>query len=179
MRKDAARNRARIVDAAREVVARGGPLALNAVARAADVGVGTVYRHFPTVDELEEVLVWGAFGELADALRAAGDGRLDSVLSMHFGLLVEDELFERVTARAVPVLAETALLRQDLVDGLTTLLDRARSAGEVRAEVDAATVLVLVCGVAHGVRDAGMSPRDPQAQVVLRVLLDGLRPPGG
>lgn len=175
LRKDAARNRARIVDAARRVVAGGEPLALNAVARCADVGVGTVYRHFPTVDELEEVLVWDKFAQLADGLRAADGARLESVLSLHFALLAEDELFEKVTSRTTPALQETALLRRELVDGLTVLLDQARSAGEVRAEADAPTVLTLVCGLAHGVRNANLSPRDPQAQVLLRIVLDGLR----
>ncbi|MFS0699015.1 TetR/AcrR family transcriptional regulator [Cellulomonas sp. 179-A 4D5 NHS] len=175
LRKDAARNRARIVDAAREMAARGEPLALNAVARAADVGVGTVYRHFASTDELEEVLVWDRFEELAEIMQAPGSARLEAAVSAHFALLAEDELFERVTSRAAPALDQTAAMLTDLVDGLAALVAEARSAGRVRADVDAPEVLVLVCGLAHGVRSAGLTPASASAQTLLHVVLDGLR----
>ncbi|MBB2923635.1 TetR/AcrR family transcriptional regulator [Cellulomonas cellasea] len=175
LRKDAARNRARIVDAARESVARGEPLTLNAVARAADVGVGTVYRHFGCVEELEEVLVWDRFDELAEIMQAPGSARLEAVVAAHFALLAEDELFERVTSRAAPALDRTAAMRTSLVDTLALLVAEARSAGRVRAGVDADAVLVLVCGLAHGVRSAGLAPGSASAQTLLQVVLDGLR----
>lgn len=187
LRKDAARNRARIVDAARDMAARGEPLALNAVARAADVGVGTVYRHFGSTDELEEVLVWDRFEELAEIMRAPGraagpaagsapgPARLEAVVAAHFALLAEDELFEKVTSRAAPALEQTAAMLASLVDGLAVLVAEARSAGRVRAEVDAPEVLVLVCGLAHAVRTAGLAPRSAPAQTLLHVVLDGLR----
>ncbi|WP_338075000.1 hypothetical protein [Kineococcus vitellinus] len=127
------------------------------------------------VAELEEVLVLDRFEELAEVLRAPGASRLEEVLSAHFALLVEDELFEKVTARAAPALARTAAVRQGLVEDLAALLDRARAAGEVRAEVGAPEVLLLVCALAHAVRGAGLPPGAPRAQALLRVLLDGLR----
>jgi len=82
LRKDAARNRGRIMDAARALVNDRKPLQLNAVAQAADVGVGTVYRHFPTpearsifeqingvykkVDDLTEIISKIGRGELSE-----------------------------------------------------------------------------------------------------------------
>ena len=111
LRKDAARNRARIIDAAREVAVHGEPLALNAVARAAQVGVGTVYRHFASVEELEEVLVWDRLDELAEILRASSGSLLEPVLQAHLAALVTDELFEQVNARATPALRRSVARR--------------------------------------------------------------------
>src|SRR5687767_7563279 len=121
-RSDAARNRARILDAARDLAARREALALNAVARAADVGVGTVYRHFATVEALEETLVWERFDDLADLLSSAGPAHLGSVLRATFRLLAEDALFEKVTSRRQPALAQTASLLTALIDRLAVLL---------------------------------------------------------
>ena len=178
LRKDAARNRARIVDAAREVAAQGEPLALNAVARAAEVGVGTVYRHFASVEELEEVLVWDRFEELGEILRAPTGPVLEPALRAHFTLLAADEVFEKVTARATPALPQTAAVRQDLIEELAALLERARSAGEVHRGIDAPTVLLLMCGLAHAVRSARLSPQSAPAQELLQVVLRGLRSAG-
>ena len=176
-RRDAARNRAHIVEAARGRAAAGEGLALNAVARAADVGVGTVYRHFASVDELEEAVVAERFDELAALLRAAGPGQLEQVLTAHFRLLADDALFERVTARAEPALEQTTRTRDALIADLAELMARTRERGDLRPDVDAAGVLLLVCGLAHAVRSAGVPADSPPGRALLRVVLDGLRPP--
>ena len=175
LRRDAARNRERILNAARELLARGDDLALNAVARAADVGVGTVYRHFAGVDELEEVLVWDRFDELDRLLGESGPDGVERALTQHTALLIADPLFERVTARPDPVLPQTAVKRAALIDRLAEVLDGARSEGRVRADVDAAAVLLLVCGVAHSVRSAHLTAESAGARVLLDVVLRGLR----
>jgi AcrR family transcriptional regulator len=174
LRSDAARNRERILEAAREFADRREALALNAVARAADVGVGTVYRHFTTVEELEETLVWERFDDLADLLASAGPAQLGRVLEAIFTLLAEDALFEKVTSRQQPALEQTAALLAALVDRLADLLDTARGEGTLREDIDAAGVLTLVCGVAHGVRNADLAADSPRARLLLRVVLDGL-----
>lgn len=176
-RSDAARNRERIITAARRLVETGEGLGLNAVARSAGVGVGTVYRHFTVVEELEEAVVGDRFDELAALLREAGPGQLEQVLTAHFGLLTEDALFEKVTARAEPVLERTVEVRDALIEQLARLMDRCRAEGTLRADVNAAGVLLLVCGLAHAARSADASADSPQGQLMLRVLLDGLRPP--
>jgi AcrR family transcriptional regulator len=175
LRKDAARNRARIVEIARGVVRRGEPLALNAVARAADVGVGTVYRHFATVEELEETLVWDRFDELEDMMRAAGHEQLERVLTAHFALLTGDALFEKVTARQQLALPATAQRRDALIHQLTRIMADARAQGRLRTEVDAPGVLLLMCGLAHAARSSGAGADGPEARVLLRVGFDGLR----
>lgn len=176
LRRDAARNRDRILEAARELLDRGDDLALNAVARAADVGVGTVYRHFATVEELEEVVVWDRFDELDRLLNEAGPDGFDQALSQHVALLITDPLFERVTARSDAVLPQTVSKRAALLDHLGEVLKDARSEGRVRADVDAAAVVLLACGVAHSIRSAGLAPDSDAARLLLDVVLRGLRP---
>jgi AcrR family transcriptional regulator len=183
LRKDAARNRARIVEAARGLAAQGEPLAFNGVARTAGVGVGTVYRHFPTVEGLEEALVWDRFAELDALLRDAGESRdtgnaqLERTLTAHLRLLTEDPLFERVIARPEPVLEQTAEKRDALVGRLGELLDRAGARGHLRSDIDAPGVLLLMCGLAHAARSAGLPADAPEVRVLLRVTFDGLRAP--
>lgn len=71
-RADAARNRERLMAAARQVFGAGGPDAsLEAVARAAEVGVGTLYRHFPTREALFEAVYRREVDELAAKAEAA------------------------------------------------------------------------------------------------------------
>jgi AcrR family transcriptional regulator len=175
LRRDAARNRARIVEAARDLVADGEPLALNAVARTAGVGVGTVYRHFTAVAELEETLVWERFDDLEEILRGAEPGQLERVLTAHFALLTEDVLFERVTARREPALEQTAEKRNALLGRLSALMERAQLQGQLRADLDAAGVLLLLCGLAQAARSAEVAADSPQARVMLRVVFDGMR----
>jgi AcrR family transcriptional regulator len=174
LRRDAARTRERIVDAARALAAEGRIPGLNAVARAADVGVGTVYRHFATTLELEEALVWRQFDALAEILRSAGPDELEQVFVAYFELLVDDPLFEKVTARAVPASERTSELKDSLIESLDDLLTRAATSGHLREDVTASVVVVLLCGVAHSARAAGSAADSPQGRFLLRIMLDGL-----
>ncbi|WP_022927437.1 TetR/AcrR family transcriptional regulator [Patulibacter americanus] len=177
LRKDAARNRARIVEAAGDLAARGEPLAFNTVARIAGVGVGTVYRHFTAIEELEEALVWERFDDLDRILRDTGPAELERVLTAHFTLLTEDALFEKVTERPEPALEQTVTKRTALIGRLSELMGRAREHGDLRADIDAQGVLLLVCGLAHAARSAGVAADSPEARILLRVAFDGLRVP--
>ena len=88
LRADAARNRERVLSVARECLARGdASLQMNQIAREAGVGVGTVYRHFPTRQELLEELVNEHVQGLLDHARAAEDaGDLEGLLKLHHRL---------------------------------------------------------------------------------------------
>jgi AcrR family transcriptional regulator len=173
LRRDAARNQARILAAARQAAGRGDTLTMNAVARAADVGVGTVYRHFATIDELQEAVVWDRFDELDRLLDEPGPDRFDRTVAAHVALLVEDPLFEAATTRLRPALPETAVKRDALIARLGSVLDEARAQGRIRADVEAGTVLLLACGVAHAIRSAALAADSDEAQLLLGIVLRG------
>ncbi|SDQ54315.1 transcriptional regulator, TetR family [Microbacterium sp. cf332] len=175
-RRDAARNRARIEEAARELVADGRLPGLNAVARAADVGVATVYRHFASVGELEEALVWNRFTALDDVFGEPGPDQLERVLSAYLAMLIEDALFERVTSRGDALSDRTRTLRDSLVVRLDECMRAARERGELRADIEAQHVLMLMCGLAFAARNARDADPRQAGSVLLRVVLDGLAP---
>src|SRR5262245_45501198 len=87
-RADAADNRARIIRAAREVIANADELKLNAVAKQAGVGQGTLYRHFPT----REDLLAEVYREDVDELVAAAP----ALLAEHDPLTALGHWFDRV-----------------------------------------------------------------------------------
>lgn len=176
IRRDVARTRLQIVEAARTLVVADENLALNAVARAADVGVGTVYRHFASVAELEEAMVWDRFDALAKILQNAGPDQLAYALTAHFRLLLEDPLFEKVTSREQPALERTSQLREALTVSLGELMDRSAELGHLRPDIRPAQLLLLLCGIAHSARTAQVSGDSVDGVVMLRVVLDGLRP---
>ncbi len=173
-RKDAQRNRLRIIEAAREALAQGEPLMFNAIARAAGTGVGTVYRHFASIEALEETLVADRFDELGEILRRATPSEIGGVLQAYLSLLVSDPLFERVTSRAQPALDSTVEHRQALIGSLSTLVEGGKSEGLVRRDLNGEDLLALLCGLAHSERTLGIESGSPRGRLLLGILMDGL-----
>lgn len=149
-------------------------LSLEAVAARAGVGVGTLYRHFPTrealveavyLEELEQVCAAApallADGDPASALRKWMGRYLDFVDSKR----AMGEEFRSLVASGVITRSET---RGRLADVVRTLLD----AGGLRADITADDVVAAMAGVAFAA--AGEEPR-AQAERLLDVLVDGLR----
>ncbi|MFI1731438.1 TetR/AcrR family transcriptional regulator [Streptomyces acidicola] len=185
LRADAARNRARVLQVAREQLAAGDDsLQLNAIARLAGVGVGTVYRHFPTRHALWEALSAERFQELVDEARTAAADE-DALAGLHrllrFTLMrmVDDTGFAAVLESASDAEAQTSALKAELDRTVAHLLDRARRIGAIRRDVEADDVRRLLCGIEHAVRSGdGDGDGDPtRTEVYLDVLLEGLRPP--
>ncbi|MGW5449724.1 TetR/AcrR family transcriptional regulator [Streptomyces asiaticus] len=182
LRADAARNRARVLRVAREQLAAGDDsLQLNAIARLAGVGVGTVYRHFPNRHALWEALSTERFQELVDEAQAAA-AEEDALAGLHrllrFTLLhaLGDSGFAAVLESASDTDAQTAGLKAELDGTVAHLLDRARRSGAIRRDVEADDVRRLLCGIEHALRSG--ADNDPKrAEVYLDVLLEGLRPP--
>lgn len=172
LRRDALRNRERILAAARALAADGEPLQLNAVARAAEVGVGTVYRHFGTPEALAEGLVEWRFVELTDAARAAAREpdaalALRRFLSAALDAYTADPLFADATVTSTPSRPETVTLRGELVDAFGALVDRA--AERLRPGLDPADLMILVCGLGYSTR-----LRPERGRAYLEALLDGV-----
>ncbi|MGW7603845.1 TetR/AcrR family transcriptional regulator [Streptomyces antimycoticus] len=177
-RADARRNRARVLAAARaSFAAEGGMAPLGAIAERAGVGAGTVYRHFPSKEDLfEAVIADSVDGFVAEgrALAVAEDpgaaffGFLERVVgeaSLNRALC---EAFAREAPGRAPDAAAGA--RREFGEVLSALLRRAQEAGAVRADVAAADVQALVAGCA-----AMEQGRGPGSGVLTAVMCDGLR----
>ncbi|MFI5938290.1 TetR/AcrR family transcriptional regulator [Actinoplanes sp. NPDC051494] len=181
LRRDAERNRQRVIDAAREVFAQRGLAAtLDDVAHHAGVGVGTVYRRFPTKEALVEVALasrLAEFTELADeAMRApTGWAGLTMLLCRSAEMHAADRGLRDVALNAG--LSPRGPGKEDtrIIPVVQHLLDRAHAEGELRPDAtieDLLMVMLMVSEVAHHSR--GIRP-DAYGRY-LQLLIDGLRP---
>jgi AcrR family transcriptional regulator len=175
-RADARRNYDKVLAAAREAFAEGGEsTALEEIARRADVGIGTLYRHFPNRQALLEALY---IGEVEDVSRSAAEleggdpwESLDGWLQRVVGYIATKralaaELFNYLDKDAA--LFKTS--REALHAAGEPLLTRAQDAGVVRPDVTIGDVIQLVVSIAK------LPTADPaQVDHLLRVALDGLR----
>jgi AcrR family transcriptional regulator len=178
-RSDAVANRERIIAAARAALSDADgeveKFPLHLVAKAAGVGQGTFYRHFPTREHLLAEVYRHEMGELVDAVPAllVGHPPLEA-LARWMDRLVEYARVKRGVMAAIEASAWQDLYADNhgrLDEALTTLLDRGRAAGEVRDEVDATDVILLL-GALSRVPEAQW---DPRARTLVAVILDGLR----
>lgn len=182
LRADAARNRERVLAVARERLSCGdSTLQMNQIAREAGVGVGTVYRHFPTRQDLLEALVNEHVEALLAQARALEDSDepragLHRFLRAALDLMLADIGLAEVLNAPRDANTRTAQLKTELFAASNRLLAQAQRAGIVRAELGADDVQRLMCGIEHAVRIGG--DREALAERYLTILLDGLRPPG-
>lgn len=180
LRVDAARNRARILEAAEQVFGeRGTETSTEEVARLAGVGIGTVFRHFPTKEALLEALLRTRLRQLAaeaEALELDDEGR---ALFVFFQRLVDKASRKRTIVQAlaaggVDVTRLMANAGSDLRAAVGRLLNRAQLAGLVRKDVSVVEVLWLLVGMAHAADQGGWNER--MQRRTLAVIFDGLRP---
>ena len=178
-RADALRNRDRVLEAAKTVFSAGGSDAsLEAVAREAGVGIGTLYRHFPTREALYEAVYRREveqLGEMAEQLK--DDASPVDALRRWLRSNVEFVATKKGMAAALALAAGppselTAFSFDRLTKAIATLLDRAVAAGEIRSDVSAEDLLRTLVGMCLLHDQAGW-----QAGVVrmLDVLIDGMR----
>lgn len=172
LRSDSARNRAQILDAARLLGSEGRDLQLNAVARAAGVGVGTVYRHFASPDALTEGLVEQRFIDMTrEAVVAAQDpdalAALRGFLTQSLETFVADSAFARTVTAANFARPETGALRQNLISAFSDLVHRA--ADHFDDDLDPLDFMILVCGLSYSAR-----LRPERSRRYLDALLRGL-----
>lgn len=180
LRKDAARNWERIVAVARDLVDEGAPVQLNDVARRAGLGVGTVYRHFPTAEALLETVAAPCLEALAahgeQALADEDPGRaLAAFLTRTIEAQVTDASLPAVTAAPTDALPRTTELKLTLRTVGAQLLERARAAGAARTDLTPDDLVPLMCGVAYAATVHGSpATRVETARRYLTVLLEGV-----
>lgn len=179
-RADARRNRARVLAAAEEVLARDGLSAsMRAVAERAGVGLGTIYRHFPTQEALYQAIMVERMGRLAAEARAAttSDDPGTAFFDV-FTRIVESSgdkkaLADALSDAGIDPKAGLAPITTDLIEVLEILLDRARAAGAVRADLTMPELLALLAAVSHGAERGQWPP--PLLHRTLTLVFDGLR----
>ncbi|KAB8164262.1 TetR family transcriptional regulator [Streptomyces sp. 3MP-14] len=183
LRADAARNRERILVAAREAIVEQGPdVALDEVARRAGVGNATVYRHFPDRESLlHHVLI-----HVSDRITQRAQEALESERDPFEALsrMILDSADERVgglcglLSLSVDVHgAELAAGRQRFLKVTEELLARAHASGQLREDVGAGDLLVAVSRLTLTVPGSTCAHDSTLARRHLQIFLDGLRTP--
>jgi AcrR family transcriptional regulator len=180
LRADAARNRERVLAAARTAVMAGdASLPLNEIARRAGVGVGTVYRHFPSRQALLEAVAGEPLDLLLEQARAA-DADVDplagvaSLVRAAVAIEIGNAGFAEVLAAPGAAEEATAAKKAELVATAERILARARTGGAVRPDLDAADVQRLVCGIGYAARLGGGDPGE-RADRYTDLLIAGMR----
>jgi AcrR family transcriptional regulator len=181
-RADARRNRARLLDVAEDVFAtRGVGASTEDIAAAAGVGIGTLFRHFPT----KEALLEAVFVERLRRLAAEAE-HLASLDGVHAGDAfftffrhVLDQargktaLADALASAGIDLEHTAADLKPYLHSALEHLLTRAQQAGAVRGDISIAELLALLLGASRAIEHVGSDRA--VAERTIGVILDGLR----
>jgi AcrR family transcriptional regulator len=182
LRADARRNRARLLEVAEEVFAERGPGAsTEEIARRAGVGVGTVFRHFPTKEALLEAVFLGRLARLGEQARALASTEEPGPAFFAFFTLVVDQASSKsayadaLAAAGVNVQAAASGMVGEFAGTLTGLLDSAQRAGAVRADIGVGELKAVLVGASRAVEHAGDDPAIRARTIA--ILLDGLRAP--
>jgi AcrR family transcriptional regulator len=179
LRADARRNRAKIVSAARAIVAEQGEAAqIDDVARKAGVGVGTVYRHFPNKDALMGELVRMCAMECTAIARAQAEQ--DDAWEAFAGMVrtsceraAEDAGFRRTwQAAGDEAVAYAADVKAELHAAGGHLIDRAHAAAVLRTDFTVDDMPGLMCGLGAAIEAL---PEPERWRRIVEFALDGLR----
>jgi AcrR family transcriptional regulator len=178
-RADGVRNRERLIEAAKAGFAEVGPdVALEDIARRAGVGIGTLYRHFPTRDAIVEAVYRRAVQQLADAasrlLETVGP---EEALHAWMRLFIDYVATKRLIAPALGSIAGGAseLFASSgarILDAVSLLVERARAKGDIRDDVQPTDVLRALFGLTYGNTDPDW---EDSARRLIDVVMDGLR----
>jgi AcrR family transcriptional regulator len=182
MRADARRNREKLLFAAAELFAASGvEVSLDAVAQRAGVGIGTLYRHFPTREALVEAAYRNEVERLCEAAEELQRANppdvalaewMDRFVSYAATKRGMSDVLHSVVASNSDLFAQT---RARLLAVITSLLDAATAAGTIRSDVDAEDVLRAM----NGIWQVTEQDWQERARRLLTLLMDGLRAGAG
>jgi AcrR family transcriptional regulator len=178
LRADARRNRERILSAGAEVFAECGANAqMDDVARCAGVGVGTVYRHFPTKEALMGALVRRKFDLIEQAAAAALDvddpwESFAAVIEAGAQIMAADAALRDALSRVPEAWDHAAVERERVLAIMDRIIRRGQEAGVIRKDFSAAEMPMIMCGLT-----SVMSQRDAEWdwRRHLAIVLDGIR----
>jgi AcrR family transcriptional regulator len=179
-RADALRNRQRLLAAAKASFGEVGPEAsLDEIARRAGVGIGTLYRHFPTRDAVIEAV----YRHEVEQLASSADRLLDELppgdaLRQWLRLFVDYLAAKKVIAAALgPTGSGTTVLYAssgDIIRGAVgKLIGRAKASGDVRADIEPADLMQAQAGLAYNYGNPGWKR---SALRLVDIIVAGLRP---
>jgi AcrR family transcriptional regulator len=182
LRADARRNHEAVIAAAKRLFAdQGLDAQMPDVANAAKVGVGTVYRHFPTKDDLIAALVAERFERLAQKAREdlevadAWEGISDFI---RFSARIQADdrgLCEVMGSR--PEVMDAAARAAGLPELCQRLVKRAQRAGKLRRDLVWEDIPMIACGLGR-ITQAATGPATGRWPRLVEIILDGLRAPG-
>jgi AcrR family transcriptional regulator len=177
LRADARRNRARVLEVAHEMfLAEGMAVPIDAIAERAGVGVGTVYRHFPTKEALFEAIMTHRIQDMIDEARGLADADDPGAAFFSYFLYIVERtesskgVHEALVKSGFQFDERVGDLAAEMRESLGVLLRRAQEAGAVRAGLTASDVKALMAGVTEMRRMGG------DHDLTLAVVLAGLRP---
>jgi AcrR family transcriptional regulator len=182
LRADARRNRERVLRTAQQLFAAEGlGVSLDEIARHANVGPGTVHRHFPSKEALYLAVAIDMLQRLvaeAEALTAAGDSAALFTLLARMMAAGAENVAVKSALEAAEFDLRTAApgVAADLTRHVAELLDRAHAAAAVRSDVTTGEVMALVAGAFAAIRHAGAESSRQRSAHIGEIILDGLRP---
>jgi len=179
LRADARRNRESILAAARGQFADHGlDVHMEQIARGAGVGVGTVYRHFPAKEDLLQALADERFARFAEYARSALEDpdpwRAFCEFLRGCARSVDEDRSLSEAMDQLPGLCSSAADKADLLELTGRLIERAKAAGAIRADVRAEDVPSLMRGMARATAPQANGPPPMSWERYLEIMLAGL-----
>jgi len=171
-RADARRNFDALIAAAREVFAeQGTDASLEDIARRAGVGIGTLYRNFPTRQDLFERVYIGEVEDLCAVARDVADRQPWDALSTWLRRFIDYIATKRALMQALSTGSPVfSACRAEMYAAGIPLFERARDAGEVRADLEFDDLVRMLSGLT-----SATFADDEQRERVFRIALDGVR----
>jgi AcrR family transcriptional regulator len=167
-----------VLEAAKAAFAEAGPdISLDEIARRAGVGIGTLYRHFPTRDAIVEAVYRREVAQLADAATRLLD-ELPPGAALHewMRLFVDYIATKKVIASALGSIAGGAELYassgERIQQAMSLLVTGAAAGGDIRADADPADILRALAGFTYFNTSPGW---EASAHRLIDLLIDGLR----
>jgi AcrR family transcriptional regulator len=179
-RVDGQRNRERLIEAAKAAFGDvGADVSLDEIARRAGVGIGTLYRHFPTRDAIVEAVYRREVQQLAGAAqRLLGAMPPGEALHQWMRLFVDYIATKKVIASALASIVGGvtdlyAASGAQISEAMALLVARAAAAGDIRADVDPNDLLRALVGFTYGATGPGWQA---SALRLIEILMGGLKP---